>query len=256
MKFLPDVAKEDINGKNLHKAGIEDIDIYRSDFDDRSVLTQQSAYLSLGPRKGLHMSRLVKILRDLKDETITIDNEMMDNLASSHDVKYTYWECKWSSLFETEELQDLTVDYKLEGRKVGNDIFWYISIGVPYASVCPCAASMCDEVKEGVPHMQRAYVLVTGQITQHISLPDFAVAVVSKIISTVDLIPKPYMKRPDELEWCIRASKTKLFVEDAARNVATALVPWFKNSVVTCQHFEVIHKHNVVAVHKQGKGLY
>jgi GTP cyclohydrolase FolE2 len=256
VKFLPDVAKEDINGKNLHKVGIEDAEIYRADFDDRSVLTAQSAYLSLGPRKGLHMSRIVKILRDLKDEPITIDNEMMDNLASSHNVKYTYWECKWKSLFETDDAQDIKIEFKLESRKVGNDILWYLSVGVPYASVCPCASAMVKEVCEGTAHMQRAYTYVTGQIQQSVSLPDFAFAVISKIIATVDLIPKPYMKRPDELEWCIRASKTNLFVEDAARLIAISLTPWFKNSVVVCKHFESIHEHNVVAVHKQGKGLY
>lgn len=202
------------------------------------------------------MSRLTKILRDLKDEPMSVDNEMMDNLASSHNVKYTYWECKWQSMFETDDVQDLKIDFKLESRKVSNDIFWYLSIGVPYASVCPCAASMVKEVGEGTAHMQRAYTYITGQIPQHISLPDFAFAVISKVIYTVDLIPKPYMKRPDELEWCIRASKKNLFVEDAARLVAQALTPWFKNSVVVCKHFESIHEHNVVAVHKQGKGLY
>ena len=258
--MLPDVAKKASRGKPLRKVGIDDVSVYRQDFDDRSVLTTQAAYINLNSTKGAHMSRLRGVLRDWKDEVINFDDEILDALYTTHKSRYTYWECSWKSMYDMPDDQDLKIDCKIEGRKVLNDIRWFLSLGIPYASVCPCAAEMCEDAiknkePQGFPHMQRAAAIITGEVAKDSDLNDFITNAISRVISVVDIVPKPFMKRTDELEWCQRASKTRLFVEDATREIADAIDPLFLDCVVICKHFESIHEHNVVGVWNKGEEL-
>lgn len=255
VKMLPDVAKKSSKGKPLSKVGIEGVEVYRTDFNERSVLTSQAAYINLNNTKGAHMSRLVGVLKSWKDEEINFDDEILDNLYTTHHSRLTYWECAWASLYDMADDQDIKINCKIEGKKVLNDIKWYLSIGVPYASVCPCAAEMVEASDDGFPHMQRALAIITGEVSHETFLNDFIIDAISRVISVVDIVPKPFMKRTDELEWCQRASKTRLFVEDATRAIADAVEPIFIDSVVVCKHFESIHEHNVVGVRNKGAEL-
>jgi GTP cyclohydrolase FolE2 len=255
VKYLPDVAVKATRGKPLQKVGIDDVDIYRVDFNDRNVLTRQSAYISLMGVKGIHMSRLRIILQDWQDREIACDDELLDQISATHKTKFTYWECAWKSLFDVEDGQPIKVDCKLEGKKVFNDIGWYLSLGIPYASVCPCAAEMCASQKAGYPHMQRAAAIITGAISQDTDLTEFIPDVITSVASTVDIVPKPIMKRDDEYDWCKRAANTNLFVEDAAREISDTIDSLFDQVVVVCKHFESIHEHNVVAVCRKGDDL-
>ena len=255
VKFLPDVAVRNSRGKPLQKVGIDDVDINRLDFEDRNVLTKQAAYINLSTVKGIHMSRLVgTILNDWEGERINLDDELLDQLSATHGAKGTYWECGWQSTFEIEDRQPVKIDYKIEGKKVYKNIQWFLSLGIPYANVCPCSAAMVAEAG-GIPHMQRALAIITGEISQTTDLETFASDVIMKVASTVDLMPKPFMKREDELDWCQRAQRTNFFVEDATREVAEALDGMFHDLVVVCKHFEVIHEHNAVAVYRKGENL-
>lgn len=260
VKVLPDVAKKISRGKPLSKVGVDAVSIYRTDFAERNVLTTQAAYISLNSVKGAHMSRLIQTLKSWKDETLEVDDEILDQLYATHQSRYTYWECAWESLYDVDDIQDIKIDLKLEGKKVLNQYRWYLSLGIPYASVCPCAAEMCidEEVAggpKGFPHMQRAYTIITGEVDHDCDLQDFIPDVIARVISVVDIIPKPFMKRTDELEWCQRASKTRMFVEDATREISAAIEPTFLDSVVVCKHFESIHEHNVVGVRNKGEEL-
>lgn len=256
VKFLPDYAEgESKTGYALHKVGMDEVYIYRKDFDENLVITEQSAFVSLKNTKGIHMSRLIGIMSEYAEDIIELDDEMMDRLTSSHSAESAYWECKWKSIITTEGINTILVDFKLEAKAYKNQIDWFFSTKIPYASVCPCAHDMCKAINDGVPHMQRAHAAITGQVSNDIDLPDFAMTVVNRVIDVVDIIPKPFMKREDELEWCQRAAKKNLFVEDAARQIAKAINPLFSNAVVSCKHFESIHQHNVIAIHRKGEGL-
>jgi len=256
VKFLPDYAEgESKTGYTLHKVGIKKVEVYRKDFEDNLTITQQAAYVSLKQMKGIHMSRLVGIMLEYANQPVELDDEMMDKFTLSQRAESSYWECRWKSIIELDDLNTLAVRYGVEAKAYQNAIDWYFTIGVPYASVCPCAHDMCKSVSDGVPHMQRAIAYVTGQVSNDIDLPDFSTELISRVIDVVDIIPKPYMKREDELEWCRRAAKKNLFVEDAARQIAKAVNQCFGNAVVTCEHFESIHEHNVVAIHRKGEGL-
>lgn len=254
--YLPDYA----NGKSkdlkyLHKAGIKGVSSYRTDFSDERVMTLQSAYVPLKDHNGIHMSRLVDIIRELEGEPIEMDDSILELMAMSHDTSNAYWDCAWDSLHSIDDMQTLRIQCRLEGVKRANDINWYITLSVPYASVCPCSHEMVKSNGHGIPHMQRATARVTGLLNPHEDLSTAICTAVSKICDAVVLLPLPYMKRRDELDWCEKAADTNLFVEDAARYVAKAIDNWFNDWVVVCEHEESIHQHNVVAVCRKGDEL-
>jgi len=254
--YLPDYASgKSKNLKYLHKAGIKGISSYRMDFTDERVLTTQSAYVPLKDHNGIHMSRLVDIIRELEGEPIEMDDSILELLASSHDTTNSYWDCAWESLHSTDDNQSLRISCRLEGVKRDKDVKWYVTLAVPYASVCPCSHEMVKARGHGIPHMQRATARVTGLLNPQEDLSIAIGTAVSKICNAVVLVPLPHMKRKDELAWCERAADTNLFVEDAAREVAKAIDNWFNDWVVVCEHEESIHQHNVVAVCRKGDEL-
>ena len=254
--YLPDYANgKSKNLKYLHKAGVRGVSSYRMDFTDERVLTTQSAYVPLKDYKGIHMSRLVDIIRELEGEPIEMDDSILELLASSHDTSNSYWDCAWESLHSVDDNQSLRISCRLEGVKRDKDVKWYVTLAVPYAAVCPCSHEMVKARGHGIPHMQRATARVTGLLNPQEDLSIAIGTAVSKICNAVVLIPLPHMKRKDELAWCERAADTNMFVEDAAREVAKAIDNWFNDWVVVCEHEESIHQHNVVAVCRKGDEL-
>lgn len=253
--FLPDYCAIQREGvKPLDKVGVDEVGMFRLDFSEQRVMTEQSAYISLIAANGIHMSRLLEVLFRYEYEEIEPSFEILDLLAVSHDVTNAYWECKWTYEHMLENEQPLFVNCALEGVLTDDKDSWYLTVQVPYASVCPCSAEM-TAIYGGHPHIQRAYAKVTGLLDNSGELDNFLTAVVSKVVSVVGLVPFPIMKRQDELEWCQHAAQNKLFVEDAARNISDAIDHWYKDWVVVCKHYESIHQHSVVAVRKKGDKL-
>lgn len=253
VKFLPDYAcRIDGDKRNLDKVGVKNVEMYRKDWTDKRVLTSQSAYIPVHGSNGAHMSRLLRSIMDAKDMPIEMDNEFLIGLAGSHDCDTVYWECNWRTEYEGEI--PFMMDISLEGSLLKGIPSWYLTFTVPYASVCPCSHEMVTSEGFGVPHMQRSKVTITGELKGG-ELDWILADAVSKVINAVQLIPESMMKRPDELDWCQRAAKTNLFVEDAARNVADRMDSVFADWVVRAEHMESIHQHNVVAVCKKGEKL-
>ena len=252
---LPDYASKESRGKPLKKVGINNFMLFRNDFNDQRILTNQSAYVSLRNQNGIHMSRVVAALMEYEDQAIDMDDELLEALSESHEGANAYWECKWPCEHHLENEQPLIVQCGLEGRLVhtinSNYIIeWYLTTKVPYTSVCPCSHQMVKDAEYGIPHMQRATATITGMIpTDTSDLAEFLSGVIATTIEAVGLVPQPFMKRTHELEGCQRAADTNLFVEDAARVVADALEKWYDDIVVVCEHEESIHQHNVVGVY-------
>lgn len=253
VKFLPDYASREHDGRTLYKVGIEDVWLYRVDFNLDRVLTEQSAFVSCDNSTGIHMSRLSGLLYDYEFELIETDGEILQGIAESHEVGSSYWECKWGSIYTAEDIH-LRIGCKLEGKYVNKRSDWYLSLEVPYANVCPCSAEMTKEFG-GIPHMQRARAVVTGKLSRNDELDNMITLVCGGVLDIVGLVPLPIMKREDELEWCQRAAEVNLFVEDAARGIADVVDKFFNDWSVVCTHYESIHQHNAVAVCRKGEEL-
>jgi GTP cyclohydrolase FolE2 len=253
--ILPDYADQISTGKPLKKVGINNFAMFRNDFNDERVLTNQAAYVSLRSHNGIHMSRVVGILLEYEGQAIDIDDGLLEALSDSHINANAYWECKWPCVHHMENDQPLLVQCGLEGRLIHNKrgkhvTEWYLTTKVPYTSVCPCSHEMVRKAGHGIPHMQRALATITGLVPSNTDdLDEFMSGVIAATVEAVGLVPQPFMKRTHELEWCQRADDNNLFVEDAARVIADALDGWYRDIVVVCEHEESIHLHNVVGVY-------
>lgn len=258
MKFLPDYAsRQDETGIVLHKVGVRRVFVVRR-WIDSNVVTKQSAYVSLERNRGIHMSRLTDVLLSWEGEPIECANEMLRELSDTHDGATAYWKCRWDDLVEFLDGARAKIDYVLEGRVIGDEYKWYFTIAMPYASVCPCSMEMCKAVGSGIPHMQRSRISVTVRLRDGTDLVDCATIMEVGIAETVKLLPKPVMKRAEELAWCIEAEKNPMFVEDVARSVAKMVnTAWdfAEDYVIVVEHEESIHEHNAVAVVWKGDEL-
>lgn len=254
---ISDYASNSDLSKRKLKTGITDFKMQMRDFDGNTVVTKQSATVTLSNQAGAHMSRIVKALVDKHGDVISVDEVLLDQLLASHPDgnESVYWKCSWTSFYMYDDPSYLTVDIKLEGNKSPEGASkWFLSVTVPYASVCPCSAQMCDETNQGHPHMQRGNVTITGLIDDT-DLDSLLATTIARVIDTVKLVPRPLMKRPDEIEWCHGAAVTNLFVEDSARQVAASIDDLYPDYVVVSKHFESIHEHNVIAVCRKGDKL-
>lgn len=252
--LLPDYASESTDKLPLQKVGINNLSMWRLDPSGDRVLTNQSAYVNLDDHKGIHMSRLVEVLMECDGLKIELDNDILYELASSHEVNNAYWECKWQAMWEIDEVQTIRFGAHVEGVLTDEEISWYLTSIIPYTSVCPCSAAMVREYG-GIPHMQRATAKITGRIPSDSDLDELMTYTLIGTLDAVGLYPKPLMKRPDELEWCQRAAERNLFVEDATREIVNAIRLLYSDYVVVCEHEESIHQHNAVAVCRKGEKL-
>lgn len=256
MRMLPDYAMlPNRSGMALEKVGIKEFKQFQRDFSGSRVLTLQAAYVDLLGENGIHMSRLAGILQDRNDQLISMDSELLENLARSHSTTTAFWECAWESAHEMENEQPLFIKCMLEGVITAEHEDWFLTMKIPYASVCPCAAAMCDSVDSGVPHMQRAEAKITGLLDPEEDLDELLTTMVARVVDAVDIVPIPVMKRPNELDWCIRAQDTNLFVEDASRVIGGVIDGFMDDWVVACIHQESIHQHDVVSICRKGKKL-
>lgn len=256
IRLLPDYAKLPNKSLALEKVGIKRFRQHQRDFSGRRTITTQAAYVDLDGENGIHMSRLAGTLMGYNDATICINNELLEKLLNSHDGAATaYWECDWEQAHIMENEQSVFIQCKLEGVVTHKTRDWFLTMEIPYASVCPCAAAMCEAEDEGHPHMQRAMARITGELDPDDDLDDLLTTMISRVIDVVDLVPIPFMKRPAELDWCKRAGQTNLFVEDASRVIGTVIDGFMDDWVVVCTHYESIHQHDVVSVCRKGLKL-
>lgn len=253
-KILPDYACQTTNNEfKLHKVGNTNISVYRRDSNDERVLTTQSIFVSLTTlENGIHMSRLIEQAINHQGEPITLDDTLLYDIADSHDADNAFWECAWSSMHQLDDRQSIKIDCKVEGIFSNNNTQWFLTLIIPYTSICPCSAKM-TQATFGIPHMQRASVSITGTIEEmdEMLIP----SVTMDILNALKVYPIPHMKREDELAWCQNASIYNFFVEDAARLSGQVADKWFSDWVVVNTHRESIHQHDVVAICRKGDQL-
>lgn len=258
-KIYSDYANQRAKGaKTLSKVGIKNFKQRRTDFNGDLVMSTQLAYIDIHERNGAHMSRLVSALIARNRDTLCLDNDLLYELRSSHKdcgAKTSYWGCSWESVQIMPNDQELLIGVELAGSLIRRTPKWFLTTFVPYTSVCPCSAEMVEEAGYGHPHMQRAGTKITGELDPEEDLSETLTMTVATVQRVVGLIPQPFMKRPDELEWCKNAQDNRFFVEDAARLIADSMDDLYEDYVVECTHNESIHLHDVFAMHRKGRKL-
>jgi len=235
-KLLPDIAAQRLKEPKPLIVGVKDVPVMRV-WQGSDVVTRQSAYVRLTDRRGIHASRLAGVLMRWAEAELSQGSvrALVSELEQTHHTSVTYM-CKWECVE-----RGLVVKRKVE---YSDDLYMTVELG--YVSTCPCAAEMCRVVGEGIPHQQRSVMKVTTVWDK--DLVD--------VLAGLFLMPKTVMKREEELEWCVRASKREyqVFAEDAARRIGQALEEaGMDEYLVEVEHLESLHQHSMVAVNRRGR---
>ncbi len=235
--------------------------------------------------RGIHMSRLFRILSQLSHRELTWDwlfaklEEMKQSHQGLSDAVYfsidfelpvlraslASQQSGWRAYPVTFELSDV------RGHKQGR-----LKTQVLYSSTCPCSAALSQQaLRDAFADEFREERLNRDQILEWLASGDSLVATphaqrseakcefvfesgekIADPIEYIDLMEEALgtpvqtaVKREDEQEFARLNAKHLMFCEDAARKLKTALNqrPELSDFTIEVRHFESLHPHDVVA---------
>lgn len=273
LKKLPDIQnKKDERGLPIPKVGIRGLHVpfrvYTKGNETQTTDARCSMYVDLNRKvKGINMSRMPIMLTEYIEKTMSFEliKEMLEvmkiRMGSEH--SYIKMSFKYKVLVEAPKSRELGYKYYdvvMEGTWIDNVMRLYLTVTVPYISICPCSVELCKDLRnrnlsKGYPHQQRSSAKVTIELGKRVWIEDL----IERIESAVKVTPLPVLKREDEQQIARDSYKTNLFVEDAIREIALWMDTFdddhVRDWVIVCNHEESIHQHNAVAIMRKGKGL-
>lgn len=157
-------------------------------------------------------------------------------------------------------------DCVLEGRMIGDEFRFYLTVSYIYSSTCPCSFELSQDAtrKRGVAangHSQRSIAKITLEFN-----PDKSIVWIEDVVELCrKQVPTEVVvicKRRDEQAFAELNGSNLLFTEDSARLLYEGLDGWYNKgkildfSIVT-DHLESLHGWNATAVVHKGieKGL-
>ncbi|WP_420403745.1 GTP cyclohydrolase FolE2 [Nisaea sp.] len=289
---LPDVSRTDtaaVHG-HLEWVGMQGIDLpipvnepeCRREVHAR-VDTQVD--LPVPDAKGIHVSRLYRLLDTLSEEGALAPDRLKDLLGrmiESHRDCATR-NARIRIAFELLIRRPALVTEGLSGWKsypvridaalLGDVYRCRVEVKVGYSSTCPCSAALSRQVVErgfldafgahdsvspadvagwlrqnasmATPHSQRSEARVT------VELPDSAprmglMDLIDRVEAAVGTPLQTAVKRADEQAFAALNGQNLMFVEDAARRIEAALGD-YRQPQVRVWHVESLHPHDAVA---------
>ena len=274
----------------LEQVGMEKINTQILVRDGKGILQKTAAlvnaYVSLndGKARGIHMSRLFKLVTEMSGEEISSASlfRTLDEMLTSHkDISQSaYLDVKFDYLIERKALISESVGWRsypvrMRAQNQNGEKSFKLNLSVEYSSTCPCSAALSreaiqeqfasdfagkavnlDEIhawlgKEAsyvaTPHAQRSEANVQFEFSQGAS------ADLVQLIDTLELAlgtpVQAAVKREDEQEFARLNGQNLMFCEDAARKLKAALLarPDLKDFQIEVRHFESLHAHEAVA---------
>jgi GTP cyclohydrolase I len=244
-----------------------------------------SVSLNVPEAKGIHMSRLYKIVSQLASEELTW-NWLHSRLAEMlHTHEHLSKNARLTVQIEMPVLRPalisqesgwraypLTFDVQATGAVRESRLH----AKVLYSSTCPCSTALSQQaLRESFATQFREDKLSRDQILNWLSSSDSLVAVPhaqrseatcefvfnrgeepTSPIELVDLMESALgtavqtaVKREDEQEFARLNAQNLMFCEDAARKLKAALIvrPELRDFQIEVRHFESLHAHDVVA---------
>ena len=210
-----------------------------------------NAFVSLADnKKGTHMSRIVEILYNHREEIsqeglFRLTKELKEKLntkTSKVEVAFPYFMDQWSPVSGMHNL--MTYDARFVAEM--NTTFKFIlGVNVNVMSVCPCGRELCRDT--GASHVQRGIVSISAEV-----MPEKWVWLEDLIESAELAGSSPVydrLKRPDEKQVILNGFKNPKFVEDIVRDciLSLSLIDGIKNCTVSCENQESIHTHEAFA---------
>ena len=290
---LPDVASEETSAIRapLEWVGMSRIDIPVR-FDELGCRGTVHAIADLQVNlpavtvKGIHMSRLYRILNELSrvDSVAPGDlRTLLEQMVESHQDCYTdgarvvldFSLLARRPALRTPELAGWkSYPIRLEATL---DQTWFAlraSVQVEYSSTCPCSAALARQLvadgfrehfsgKSGLtseevaawlqrnatlatPHSQRSEATVCVDVSD--SSESFGLmALIDQIEAVLATPVQTAVKRADEQAFAWLNGQNLMYVEDAARRIQGALSGRYDNLRTQVRHLESLHSHDAVA---------
>lgn len=252
-------ALADTRDLKIDQVGVRDLR-YPISVLDRSAGKQETvATISLSVSlskevRGTHMSRFLEVLNDHRGELTArtipaLLSDLQAKLQAQHafiDISFPYFLERPAPVTGATGLLDYNCRFVATAGPHGGDFM--LAVEVPVTSLCPCSKAISDYGA----HNQRGYISVavrTLHAREIMWIEDLAELVEDCASSPV----YPLLKRPDERHVTMQAFDRPAFVEDIARDVATALrrdgrIVWYRVEAV---NMESIHNHSAYAVIEQ-----
>lgn len=216
-------------------------------------------------RKGINMSRIMRIFYEFKDRVFTPEllEEVLiaykDQIGSSRarlKLSFHYPILKKSLLSNMEGFQYYECAY--EG--ILDDLGRFrkiIHFDFVYSSACPCASDLSEHSREtrgqyAIAHSQRSKARVSVEVkpAKTLTIEDLQKACNKALLTETQVM----VRREDEQAFAeLNAEQTK-FVEDAVRLLYEAVDSDSRISdfQIACAHLESLHSHDAVAVINKG----
>lgn len=216
-------------------------------------------------RKGINMSRIVRIFYDFKERVfdLSVLEEVLlrykQEIGSSRarlKLNFNYPIIQKSLRSDLEGYQYYQVAY--EGFVDDLNRFRkLIHFDFVYSSACPCSSELSEHARDtrnvyGIPHSQRSKARVSVEVKKGESVTIEALQ--QHCLQALRTETQVMVKREDEQAFAeLNGAHTK-FVEDAARLVYEQLDvdTRIKDFQVACSHLESLHSHDAVAVINKG----
>jgi GTP cyclohydrolase I len=232
--------------------------------------------------RGIHMSRIFRILNDLAEENLSWSwlssrVELMlssqKTLSDQAGLKIDFVLPLLRNALVSEERGWRNYPVSLEVKRRDNHTEGRLKLRILYSSTCPCSASLSRQVLQenfasafkensvnagdvkswlgkaqwAFPHAQRseASVELLIDMGQELSI----VKMIDLVEAALGTPVQAAVKREDEQEFARLNATNLMFCEDAARKLKAALlkISHLKDFQIEVRHFESLHAHDVVA---------
>ena len=292
-KELPDIAMTDIPQFQLplEWVGMSGIDlplqIPESDTSGPAhAVVDVQVNLPVGSVKGMHMSRVYRMLNQVSDQeaiTPTILKELLEQIISSHhdcnsDGAKIGLDCKLLIKRAALKTPDLAgwkaYPVRIEATLIDGVFALENTVTVEYSSTCPCSAALTRQLvaqsfeadfpedaaltRENIsawleqkatlatPHSQRSEAQVTVDATESASSLQL-LPLIDQIEESLATPVQTGVKREDEQAFAALNGQNLMFIEDAARRIQSGLSGRFANVRTHVRHCESLHPHDAVA---------
>jgi GTP cyclohydrolase IB len=270
----------------LDEVGLENV---QSQVQVQGLLlpAKSQASVSLVDKKarGIHMSRLFKILSQMHEQELSWPwlSNCLEQMLVSHEslsdgghlqVSFELPVLRKALLSQEHGWRSYPLTYRVSSKKGKAQLT--LTARVLYSSTCPCSAGLSRQVLQdefrkqfnepsvnveqvlqwlgkpgsipAVPHSQRSEAICEFTIDLNESVPS-ALSLIDEIENALGTPVQAAVKREDEQEFARRNAQNLMFCEDAARKLKAALLKRedIADFKIEVRHFESLHPHDVVA---------
>lgn len=235
--------------------------------------------------RGIHMSRLFKILSQMHEQELSWSwlNSCLEKMLLSHDrlsdsghlqVSFELPVLRKALLSQEHGWRSYPLTYRVEAQ--GHQRKQNLVAKVLYSSTCPCSAGLSRQAMQeeflkafrepnvqaasvlewlgrpeaiaGVPHSQRSEAICEFTFELGSGTPS-PLSLIDAMENALGTPVQAAVKREDEQEFAKRNAQNLMFCEDAARKLKAALLGRedLADFKIEVRHFESLHPHDVVA---------